>query len=67
MNRRILLRLACVALAVLTIATVMTGLAYHFLDGGERLRPAILPMCLLVLAASVLVDRYRRGPGGPNR
>ena len=67
MTRRNRLRLAYLGLAALTITTVMVGVAYHFLDGGERLRPAILPLCLLVATAALLIDRYRRGPSGPDR
>ncbi len=50
-------------LIFLLASAIAFGIAYHFVDGGERLQPFILPICLAVMVAAIIVDRVRRRSG----
>ncbi|MFS0711762.1 hypothetical protein [Brevundimonas phoenicis] len=49
---------AYVGLGVLAIATITVGALYHFASNGDRFQPWLLPMCILTLFGSVVVDRF---------
>ena len=57
MNRDPVTIAAYAALTLLTIATVVVGLLYHFGSDGDRLQPWIFPMCMATFAGALLVGR----------